>query len=135
MLTIKRTDLQSICEHCNREYPNEACGILAGRSGRVERVYQTSNAEPSRNFYIMDPQEQFAAMKNLRHAGLDLIGIYHSHVASEAYPSSADITLAYYPEAVYLIVSLLDRKNPLAKGYTIIDGNVAEVPVAITAEA
>jgi [CysO sulfur-carrier protein]-S-L-cysteine hydrolase len=135
MLTIKKTDLQSICEHCNREYPNEACGILAGRDGRVERVYPMINAEPGRNSYVMDPQQQFGVMKDLRRAGLDLVSIYHTHVSSEAYPSSKDIALAYYPESVYLIVSLLDRKKPRTRGFTIADGNIVEVPIKIISNA
>lgn len=135
MLKIKKTDLQDICEHCTREYPNEACGILAGRNGVVERVYRMINAEPGRNFYVMDPQEQFAVMRDLRQAGLDLVGIYHSHTASEAYPSPSDVALAYYPESVYLIVSLLDRENPRIQGYTIVEGEITEVPVTIMAEA
>jgi proteasome lid subunit RPN8/RPN11 len=135
MLAIKETDLQSIYGHCNQAYPNEACGILAGQGVQVESVYRMTNAEPSTDFFIMDPQEQFAVMKKIRQEGQSLLGIYHSHTDSPAYPSSKDVSLAYYPEAVYLIVTLMDRVSPLIRGYYIVDGRIAEVSLEIIAEA
>jgi proteasome lid subunit RPN8/RPN11 len=134
MLIIKKTDLQKIFDHCDREYPSEACGILAGRNGRVEKVYTMTNAEPSPSFYLMDPQEQFQVMKEIRQEGVDLVGIYHSHTGSPAYPSGTDVGLAYYPEAVYLIVTLLDRKKPTARAFTIVDGIIAEVELIVKPE-
>ena len=83
----------------------------------------------------MDPQEQFKVMKEMRQAGLDLVGIYHSHTASKAYPSSTDVRLAYYPEAVYLIIAMADRSNPLVRGYTIVDECITEVSLDVIAEA
>ncbi len=134
MLTIKKTDLQKIFDHCDREYPSEACGILAGRGGRVEKVYTMTNAEPSPSFYLMDPQEQFRVMKEIRQEGMELVGIYHSHTESQAYPSGTDVGLAYYPEAVYLIVTLMDRKKPAARVFTIVDGTIAEVELIVKPE-
>ncbi len=123
-----------IYKHCDREYPNEACGILAGHNGAVEKIYSMKNAEASPSFYVMEPQEQFSVMKEMRRDGLDLVGIYHSHTGSHAYPSATDVSLAYYPEAVYLIVTLLDRDKPAARGFTIIDGTISEVPVTVVPE-
>ena len=120
-----------IYENCDREYPNEACGILAGHNGTVEKIYSMKNAEPSPSFYVMEPQEQFRVMKEMRQAGLDLVGIYHSHTGSQAYPSATDVSLAYYPEAVYLIVTLLDRMRPASRGFTIIENKITEVPVDV----
>ncbi len=134
MLIIKKTDLQKIFDHCDREYPSEACGILAGRNGRVEKVHPMTNAEPSPSFYLMDPQEQFRVMKEIRQEEMDLAGIYHSHTGSPAYPSGTDVGLAYYPEAVYLIVTLLDRKKPAARAFTIVDGIITEVELKVVPE-
>ncbi|HUI45100.1 MAG TPA: M67 family metallopeptidase [Nitrospirota bacterium] len=134
MLTIKKTDLESIYEHCNSVYPNEACGILAGRGTTVEKVYALRSENPSPTFYQIDAQEQFRVLKEMREAGRDLVGIYHSHPTGRAYPSSTDVELAYYPEAVYVIVSLVERRDPCMKGYSIVDGNVMEVPLNITTE-
>ncbi len=134
MLTINGTDYGRILKQCQDEYPNEACGILAGHNGTVEKIYPMKNAEASPTFYVMEPQEQFRVMKEMRLAGLDLVGIYHSHTGSQAYPSSTDVSLAYYPEAVYLIVTLLDRNKPASRGFTIIDGTITEVPVTVVSE-
>lgn len=131
MLVLKNADLQKIYEHCQDEYPNEACGILAGHQGTVKKIYFMANAEPSPAFYIMEPHEQFRVMKEMRQAGLELVGIYHSHTGSQAYPSATDVSLAYYPEAVYLIVTLLDRKFPASRGFSIVEGKITEVQVEV----
>ena len=134
MLTIKKTDLQSIYEHCDSVYPNEACGILAGRNNRVQKVYTLVSEMPSPTFYQIDSKEHFRVIREMREAGIDLVSIYHSHPGGPAFPSATDVDLAYYPEAVYLIVSLMDRQNPVAKGYNIIKGEITEVPLNIIPE-
>src|SRR5574341_44366 len=139
MLTIRREDLQTIIDHCVAGFPNEACGILAGKEGRVEKVHAMKNARPSPVAYEMDPEEQFRVLKDIRQAGLDLVGIFHSHPGSPAYPSGVDVEKAYwpgtlfpnYPEAVYVIVSLMDREQPVVKGYSIIEGKVREIPLTV----
>jgi proteasome lid subunit RPN8/RPN11 len=138
-LTVGRTDLQKLIDHCAAALPNEACGILAGRDGRVEKVYSMRNVRPGPASYEMDPEEQFRVLKDIRQAGLALAGIYHSHTTSPAYPSGIDVERAYwpgtlfpnYPEAVYVIVSFRDRTAPVVKGFAINDGNVTEAPVLI----
>jgi len=139
MLTISRSDLQTIIEHCAAAYPHEACGILGGREGRVDKVYCMKNARPGTTTYELDPEEQFRAMKDIREAGLSMVGMFHSHPGGHAYPSSVDVEKAYwpgtglpnYPSAVYVIVSLLDRASPVARGYLIEEGTVSEIPLAV----
>lgn len=131
---IRKADLQKIFEHCDREYPNEACGILAGTGNRVEKTYSLMSEMPSPAFYRIDSKEHFRVMREMREAGRDLIGIYHSHTVSPAFPSATDVELAYYPEAVYVIVSLMDRGNPDIKGYTICEGRITAVPLDILSE-
>jgi proteasome lid subunit RPN8/RPN11 len=139
MLTITRTDLARIIDHCNAGYPNEMCGILGGRDGRVEKVYCMTNVRPGPVSYEMDPEEQFRVMKDIREAGLAMVGMFHSHPGGHAYPSSVDVERAYwpgtrlpnYPSAVYVIVSLLDRANPVARGYVIEEGRVSEMPLTV----
>jgi [CysO sulfur-carrier protein]-S-L-cysteine hydrolase len=133
-LVLNNSDLQSIYKHCEREYPNEACGILAGRDGRVETVYSLLNERPSPAFYRIDSREHFRVIREMREAGTELVGIYHSHTGSPAFPSATDVELAYYPEAVYVIVTLMDRRNPAVKGYTIVDEKITEVPLTIVSE-
>jgi proteasome lid subunit RPN8/RPN11 len=139
MLIFKNADLQSIFDHCNAGYPDEVCGILAGRDGKVEKVYLMKNARPGPITYEMDPEEQFRVMKDMREAGLAMVGIFHSHPGGPAYPSSVDVERAYwpgtrlpnYPSAVYVIVSLLDRARPVAKGYVIEERTVSEIPLTV----
>lgn len=141
MLAITRLDLENIFRHCDREYPNEACGILAGKNGRVTRAYAVKNAKPGPARYEMDPEEQFRVMKAIREEGLAMVGIYHSHPSGPAFPSGIDVDQAYwpgtlypnYPDAVYVIVSLLDRQRPAARGFTILERKVSEVQLAVVA--
>jgi proteasome lid subunit RPN8/RPN11 len=140
MFKIYRSDLHTIIEHCESAYPNEACGILGGTEGSVAKVYPMKNARPGPTTYEMDPEEQFRVMKDIREAGLAMVGMFHSHPGGHAYPSSVDVEKAYwpgtrlpnYPSAVYVIVSLLDRANPVARGYLIEEGMVSEIQLVVT---
>jgi proteasome lid subunit RPN8/RPN11 len=134
MLVIRKADFETVIDHCKREYPNEACGILAGNNGAVAKVYALANAEPSPSFYLVDAADQFRVMKEMRSEGLDLAGIYHSHTVSPAYPSATDVGLAYYPEAVYVIVSLMDPARPEARAFTIVEEKITEVELEVRAE-
>lgn len=122
---------QAIIRQALAEHPNEACGLLAGTSAnsahRATRLFPMTNAERSPVIYRMEPSEQLRVFNEIERDGLDLVAIYHSHTRSPAYPSSTDVNLAYYPEAVYLIVSLRDMDNPELRGFRISDGKVTEV--------
>lgn len=113
-------------DHCQRQYPLEACGILSGRLAlnAVEKVHPMKNADKSAVSYSMDSKELLQLTKTLRQEGKEMVGIFHSHVASPAYPSRTDVNLAFYPEAAYVIISLEDRKRPVALGYRIINGEI-----------
>jgi len=111
--------------------PNEACGLLAGRDGRVEHFYPMRNADQSPSTYRLDPTEQLRVFNEIEEAGLDLGGIFHSHTRSEAYPSPTDLHQAFYPEARYVLVSLADRDHPAVRAYSIVDGAVSEEEVSI----
>ncbi|OGW37321.1 MAG: hypothetical protein A2010_15365 [Nitrospirae bacterium GWD2_57_9] len=139
MLNIKRSDFEVILAHCRSGLPNEACGMLGGRNGSVEKVYPMRNAKPGPDYYEMDAEEQFRVMKDIRESGFELIGLFHSHPTGQAYPSSVDIAQAYwpgtelpnYPDAVYMIVSLMDRARPVARGFSIEEGRVQEVKLSV----
>ena len=131
-LLISREFADQMVTHCRACYPNEACGILAGTGNRVTRVYPMSNAEPTPVSYFMEPKEQFRVMKELRQEGLAMVAIFHSHPQSPAYPSVKDISLAFYPDAVYVIIGLTNLESPEIKAYTIIDGVVKETLFEIT---
>ena len=126
MLVLKKELYVRIIKQCAGELPNEACGILAGKGGKVEKVYEMNNTEKSPETFFMDAKEQLKAIKDIRNSGLEMLGIYHSHVASPAYPSSRDIELAFYPEAACLIISLSDKSRPCARSFRIIEGRIIE---------
>ena len=106
MLRIPRAVYEEALAHCRREYPKEACGILAGRGEVAEQVYRMTNIDASPISYQMDPKEQLRVMKQMRQANQTMLAIYHSHTASAAYPSPVDVTLAVYPEAAYVLIAL-----------------------------
>jgi [CysO sulfur-carrier protein]-S-L-cysteine hydrolase len=126
MLQIDNDHYQALVAHARAEYPNEACALLAGRDGVVERVYALPNAEASPTFYVVEPKAQLRAMTEMDDLDLDLAGIFHSHVATEAYPSRTDVELAAYPDAAYLILSLADQDAPVLRAFRIRDGRVDE---------
>lgn len=131
MLILKKKFLDKIIDQGIRELPNEACGLLAGRDGRVERVYEMKNTDASPSTFLMEPEEQLKVMKEIRNSGIQMIGIYHSHVASQAYPSAHDVELAFYPEASYAIISLESKKNPVIRSFRIQEGKINEEDVRI----
>jgi proteasome lid subunit RPN8/RPN11 len=125
--------------HAMGQFPNEACGLLAGSlngspgtAAKAERFFPMTNADASPVSYRLDPKEQLRVFNELEEAGLELVGIYHSHTHSDAYPSPTDLRLAFYPEAHYLLVSLEDRDDPVLRGFTIQDGEIEEQDVTIT---
>jgi proteasome lid subunit RPN8/RPN11 len=130
VISIKREDIEIVLEHARDENPREACGILAGNDGVVEKVYRMKNKDLSSVTYLMDSMEQFAVMKEMRGKDLDLVGIYHSHTSSVAYPSATDIERAFYPEASYLIVSLANKEAQI-RSFRIKDGKVEEEEMRI----
>lgn len=115
-----------VLAHAMSEAPREACGILGGNDGVVEMVFEIVNADSSNLTYMMEPKEQFRVIKQLRHLNMDMVGIYHSHPATEAYPSATDRKLAFYPEAFYVIVSLEDSDSPVIRVFRMSDGDVRE---------
>lgn len=129
MIIFKKGMQDTLIEHSKTEFPNEACGILSGKNNKVEKIYRMTNSDRSGKAFFMDPKEQLSVMKEIRNLNLEMIGIYHSHSETEAYPSSHDIELAYYPEASYVIVSIKEKSKPQIKSFKIVEGKVAEEPI------
>ncbi len=100
--------------HARQEAPREACGLLAGKSGEITRVIRCANVHPTPTTrYAIDPREQLRAFRSMDAADEELVGIYHSHPASQPYPSPTDRAEAHYPDAVYVLVSLRSREPEL----------------------
>jgi len=131
MLSISKEYKEKLAGYSKKEFPNEACGILAGKDGKVEKFYPVSNTDESAETFLMDSKEQLQVMKEIRNLGLEMVGIYHSHLETEAYPSAHDVKLAYYPETSYVIVSIKDKDNPNIRSFKIVDGNISEEEIKI----
>src|SRR5450759_3514762 len=111
--------------------PLEACGLLAGENGRATKCYVLANADASPEHFSMKPQQQFAAVKDMRAAGLKMLAIWHSHPASPARMSAEDMHLAYTPDVVYVILSLADPDAPQMRAFAVEEGVAHETPVII----
>jgi proteasome lid subunit RPN8/RPN11 len=134
-LEIARVQVEAMIEHARQEFPNECCGLLAGRAGRVEMLFRGRNADQSPYTYRLDPREQLQFFKDMDARGLDLLGIYHSHTQSAAYPSRTDVAQALYPDAAYLIVSLRSRDAASdaadVRAFRIRDGVITEEALVV----
>jgi [CysO sulfur-carrier protein]-S-L-cysteine hydrolase len=126
---ISRTMLDEMIAHAMAGRPNEACGMLAGRGNRATKVYCAANAEASPVRYLMEPKDQLHIMQDMEDHDWDLLGIFHSHTHTAAYPSQTDVSLAYYPDALYIIVSLADEAHPVVRAFHIVDGRIREEPI------
>ena len=133
MLTIRRELRDQIVAHARRDHPDEACGVLAGPAGRdrPERFIAMTNAERSPTFYRFDSAEQFRIWRDMEDRDEEPVVIYHSHTATEAYPSRTDISYASEPGAHYVLVSTRDADITEFRSYRIVDGTVTEEPVAV----
>ena len=129
MIIFKKDMRDILIEQSKAEFPNEACGILAGKDNKIKKIYRMANSDRSAKTFLMDPKEQLSVMKEIRNLNLEMVGIYHSHSETEAYPSSHDIELAYYPESSYVIVSIKEKLKPQIKSFKIVEGKVTEEPI------
>jgi proteasome lid subunit RPN8/RPN11 len=124
-MRIARELFDEMVAHARADAPNECCGMIASRNGEAIRVYRAENAAASPLRYEIDGAEQYRIQLEIEDAGLDLGAIYHSHTRSDPYPSQTDINLAFYPDALYVIVGLAGAE-PDVRAYEIRDGRVAD---------
>jgi proteasome lid subunit RPN8/RPN11 len=133
MLTISRELHDKIISHARADHPDEACGVIAGPAGSDEpgRFIPMQNAERSPTFYRFDSGEQLKVWREMDDRDEEPVVIYHSHTATEAYPSRTDISYASEPQAHYVLVSTRDPETAEFRSYRIIDGEVTEEPVTV----
>ncbi|HEY7255432.1 MAG TPA: M67 family metallopeptidase [Solirubrobacterales bacterium] len=130
-MKISQELIDELITHSREDMPNECCGMVGGRDGEARTVYRATNAEASPLRYSIDAREQFRLMRTIEEAGEELVGIYHSHTKSPAYPSQTDVNLAGWPDAVYLIASLADPGMPEVRGFWIRDGGIEEAELDV----
>ncbi len=126
MLTLPQELIDEMVAHAREDAPNECCGIIAGRDGRAVKLFRAKNAEASPYRYSVDPQDLFRIYRECEENGWEFLVIYHSHTASEAYPSGTDLRLAFWPETFYVLVSLMQPDQPVVRAFRIEDGQVKE---------
>jgi proteasome lid subunit RPN8/RPN11 len=132
-MKISKKLIDEMVAHAREDLPNECCGMIGGRDGEATSVVRIENSAASPLRYEMDPQEQFDGLKAIEGAGDELIGIYHSHTRSAAYPSQTDVNQAVaWPEQVYVIVSLEDEEAPDVKAYDLADLKIADAHLDVT---
>jgi proteasome lid subunit RPN8/RPN11 len=131
MVELDQVFFDEMVEHGLAAFPNEACGLLAGKEGLPVKFFAMSNQDASPVSYRLDPKEQLTVFDEIDDEGWDLLGIFHTHTHSEAYPSETDQKQAFYPDALYLLMSLSDRTAPVLRGFRIVDGTVSEEEVAV----
>jgi proteasome lid subunit RPN8/RPN11 len=137
MLRIRDEILQAVIAHARADHPDEACGVVAGPEGSDEpvRFIPMVNAARSPTFYEFDSRDLLALYRDMDDRGEEPVVIYHSHTATEAYPSRTDISYASEPHAHYLLVSTRDsgsNEGPVeVRSFRIVDGQVTEEPVEV----
>ncbi len=124
MITLKRKDYDSIVEYAKEQLPAEACGLIAGTvdgngDKTVEKVYLLTNTDDSSEHFTMDPKEQLSSVKDMRANGIAPLGNWHSHPETPSRPSEEDKRLAYDSTASYMILSLMDKENPVLNSFHI----------------
>lgn len=131
-MKISQSLIDEMVAHAREDLPNECCGMIGGRDGEATSVVRVENAAASPLRYEMDPQGQYNALKRIEEAGEELIGIYHSHTRSAAYPSQTDVNEArMWPEQAYVIVSLENEEAPDVKAYDLADLKIDDVDLDV----
>ncbi len=133
MLTIDRATYDAIVAHARRDHPDEACGVVAGPAGsdRPERFIPMVNAARSPTFYEFDSMDLLKLYREMGARNEEPVVIYHSHTATEAYPSRTDISYASEPGAHYVLVSTRDPDTEEFRSFRIVDGVVTEEDVRV----
>ncbi len=131
-MQISKSIKDDLIRHAISEMPNECCGILGSREGVAVKLYPITNVEQSPYRYSMDGKQVLNAYNEIEDNGWELGAIYHSHTHTPAFPSSTDVRLATWPDAEYMLISLMDKENPQIRNFWIVDGEISEAPLIVS---
>jgi [CysO sulfur-carrier protein]-S-L-cysteine hydrolase len=133
MLRIDRAIHDAIVDHARRDHPDEACGVVAGPEGsdRAVRFIPMLNAARSPTFYEFESADLLALYKEMAANDEEPVVVYHSHTATEAYPSRTDVAYASEPNAHYVLVSTRTEDETEFRSFRIVDGIITEEPVEV----
>ena len=124
-MTIASSVVDEVTAHATECQPRECCGVLLGTAARITTAIRARNIAESSTRFLLDPKAHIEALRRAREEGLEVVGFYHSHPHSRAYPSDTDLAEASYPECVHLIVGFVEGK-PEVRLFTYADGQVIE---------
>jgi [CysO sulfur-carrier protein]-S-L-cysteine hydrolase len=131
-MRISQALIDELVSHAREDVPNECCGLIGGVDGVADVIHRVENAAASPLRFEMDPQAQYNAWKAIEDDGKELLGIYHSHTKSAAYPSQTDVNQAVaWPDPIWVIVSLQDPDSPDVKGYWLRDLKIADAELVV----
>jgi len=131
MIRIKKEVLGGMAEHASGNPQWECCGLLAGRDGTITRIFPANNSLASATQYEIAPKELFQHMREIRRAGLELMGIYHSHPNGDNKPSPRDVEQAYYPDVAHFILSPRNDAPNSVRAFAIQKGKAVELDIQI----
>ena len=126
MVQIDKPLHEAMVAHALEDDSIECCGILAGTNGTFHKLFRMTNVENSPYRFSWDSKELIKVWNEMEDNDWEHRGVYHSHTHSEAYPSDTDVRLAAWPEAYYIIVSLMDKSKPTSRAFRIVDGAISE---------
>jgi proteasome lid subunit RPN8/RPN11 len=129
-MRIRRSLLDDVIAHARAEAPNECVGLIASVNGEAVAIHRATNAAASPLRYVIDGTEQYRLQTAIEDAGQELGAIYHSHTRSAPEPSQTDINLAFYPDALYVIVGLAGGE-PDVRAWRIVDGQVSPAELVV----
>ncbi len=129
-LVLDQQYIDQMITHARADAPNECCGIIAGKDGRPMRLYRAINAEASPYRYSVDAKDLLRIHRDADSRGWEFLVIYHSHTHTEAYPSPTDVRLATWPDAYYVLVSLMEER-PVVRAFRIEDGTITEESIEL----
>ncbi len=131
MLRLDRRFRDEIIQHALEDDTIECCGVLAGSDGKFAKLFRMTNVENSPYRFSWDSKELINVWREMEDNNWESRAVYHSHTHSEAYPSTTDVRLAAWPEAHYIIVSLMDKDKPHLRAFRIVDCEVSEEPIEV----
>lgn len=135
MIKLTKSDFEKILAHAVKELPDEACGLIAGTvengDKEIKKVYLLTNIDHSNEHFSLDPKEQLEAIKDMRKNGFVPLGNWHSHPESPSRPSEEDKRLAFDSKASYMILSLMDRENPVLNSFKITEDTAEKEELVI----
>ncbi len=136
ILRLSHAQYETVISHCFDGFPDEACGLFAGplvgamSTGEITGAYPCRNADQSARTYTVDSRDYLRAMRDAESRGDEIVGVWHSHTHTDAYPSPTDVRQAVDPAWWYVIISL-KHGEPVLRAFQIRDEAITEVAVEV----